>query len=133
MIDISQYVTEEDRPDRSFPTFAVRPTQMYPAMVSYIAEILKVGPVPDRYLDTKGTPNPVVMYYDEVKALPDDALELALVPYDSAKQLSQEKRQARNAALECARKWFTELLHQSISGKPMGVHILAEDSSFRLC
>lgn len=134
MIDVKQFVTNEERPGRDFPTFAVRPKQMYPAMIAHIKETLADAKLaPTRVLDLAGTPNPLVMYHDEAKSLRADAFDLALVPAAQAATLSVEQRLARNAALECARKWFTELLHQSNGGKPMGVHILAEDLSFKLC
>jgi len=134
MIDLTKVVTREERPehpDRVF--FAVKPSEMYPAMLAHIKETLATGKPPDKYLDTKGTPNPLVMYYDEAKRQSPEAWELAIVPYSQCGSLSADDKRTRNAALECARKWLTELLHRSIGGTPMGLHILAEDKKFKLC
>jgi hypothetical protein len=113
--------------------FEVSPAVMYPAMVTEVKAALKEGKGPAKFLDTEGTPNPLRMYYDDAKQIGSEAFDLALVPYDSATGLSADDKSKRNAALECARKWFTELLHQSIGGKPMGLRIAAEDKQYKLC
>jgi len=114
--------------------FVVKPSEIYPAMIAEIKAILGDDKLaPDKFLDLKGTPNPLRMYYDEAKSLGADGMDLALVPHAETSDLKASGKIDRNRALECARKWFTELLHQSIGGKPMGLRILAEDKAFKLC
>jgi hypothetical protein len=133
MINVKEFVTVEEHPDRDFPTFAIKPTEMYPAMIAHIKEALVEGKGPSRFLDLEGTLNPLCMYWDEAKILGTAGMDLGLVPHAQTVDFDAKDKARRNVALECARKWFTELLHQSIGGKPMGVHILAEDYSFKLC
>jgi hypothetical protein len=130
-MDPLKFVVLEQRENEDRAFYAVKPSEIYPAMIEHIKETLVAGKAPAKFLDTEGTPNPLCMYHDEAKRLPAKALDLALVPY--AEALGTAEKSERNAALECARKWFTELLHQALRGAPIGLHILSEDRTFKLC
>ena len=112
--------------------FEAKPSEMYPAMIAHIKELLASGKGPAKYLDLEGSQNPLIMYWDEAKKIGAGGMDLALVPYSQAVSMDDVGKKLRNAALECARKWFTELLHQSIGNKAMGLRILAEDRAFKL-
>jgi hypothetical protein len=114
-------------------SFEVAAADLYPAAVAEITAALKANKAPAKFLDTEGTPNPMRMYWDDALKIGADAFDLALVPHKDAVAMSDAQKAKRNAALECARKWFTELLHQSIKCQPMNLKITADtEKTFRL-
>ncbi|MBN1567938.1 MAG: hypothetical protein JXA73_08820 [Acidobacteria bacterium] len=113
--------------------FEVAGSDLYPTMIKEIKEALASGKAPAKFLDTDGTPNPLRTYWGEAQAIGASNLDLALVPFKEAVSLQTAQKQSRNTALECARKWFTELLHQSVKFQPMRLHITTDENrTFRL-
>lgn len=97
--------------------FAVQPAELYPATLAHIQKVLE-GQRP---------PDPLGMYFDAARRLAPAAwaaaeLERAACPVDLLA--------VRAEALEIARLWFTEMLHQAAAG-PIGLHIL-KDERYRL-
>jgi hypothetical protein len=136
-MDLSKFAVSID-PGENFINakvgFEVEAAKLYPAMVADIKDALNTGKGPDKYLDTNGTPNPLAMYWADAQRLGGNAFDLALVPFDSCAELSAADKAKRNDALECARKWFTELLHQSVNGESMFLHITSDaEKTFKLC
>lgn len=80
-------------------------------------------------------PNPIFeLILPDAKKLPQAAWEMALQPMTDetgAFLLPGENRMVRAAALECARKLFTELLHQMTGGGPMSIR-LSKDVTYRI-
>jgi len=85
----------------------VDPGEMYPRTIEDIRHSLATD-----------TDYPLLMIKAMVKELPVEAWDLALVG---------EKSELRARALEVARLWFTEKLHQTISHHSMTLHILKDD------
>lgn len=118
MIDVMRLATREtDTPaarevaQAGYISFAVDPTKMYPAIVEHILLTLESKTRPDGALDK---------LYRDALALSARAWELALTPLDEVDAIDLKMRAK---ALECGRKWFTELLHRA-AGCPMRLHIL---------
>jgi len=137
MIDIKKLAKETTPSDKAKALvgaevgFEIAGAELYPATIDEIQACLGVGKGPAKFADTEGTPNALHQYWTEAQRLGTGAFELARMRYDQCGGLSPEQKKARNAALECARKWFTEVLHQSVGGQPMGLHITGKE--FKLC
>lgn len=113
---VAQRIAEpEERPDDEYTWWAVTPSRMYPATLRVIEYCLK----------TQQIPAGQGQYYAEAQRLPAEAWRWARVHRD---QVPAEHLPTRAAALDLARRWFIEALHQE-TGAPIGVHILAEGDS----
>lgn len=99
--------------------FVVEPGEMYPATVDHIVTRLKVQARPGGAL---------TVLYDQASQLPVEAWQWALRPLADC---PAGAREARAEALEIARLWFTETLHQAVSQQAIGLHIL-KDETYRL-
>lgn len=100
--------------------FEVKPAEIYPAALADLQSALEAHRAVDRALST---------YKAQAVQLPPEAWGLAFVPRDEL--TSQAAIVARAQALELARLWFTEYLHQSIDGGLLEIRIL-KDEDWRL-
>lgn len=91
----------------------VDPADMYPATIAHIRSRIASSSVPDGALKQE---------YDAAKLVPESAWDMALVP--------DAGNPDRAAALEIARRWFTEVLHQAV-GAPMRLRI-TRDLTYKL-
>ena len=69
--------------------------------------------------------NALQLSADAAGRLPTDAFDLALKPLAD---IDPARRADRAAALECARLWFTELLHAAQGGGPMAIRWLKAEA-----
>ena len=114
--NIFDLVTVEERPeDPQVTWFAVDPAVMYPAMRIHILGAIVAGRTPPEHLK---------VHYQDAMAVTQQGWESMEMPRD---QVDPDLVDARVAALECARRWFTAMLHVTIGGAPMGVHILKNE------
>lgn len=99
---------------REIPEFEIDPDTMYPATIEEIQLALAgegVFPIRDHEV--------------AAKSLPEFAWGLALTPRDQVEEW--EKLAIRAKALELARLWFTERIHQAVDHVPMKIHILKSE------
>jgi hypothetical protein len=107
--------------------FAVKPAEIYPAALADIKEALQkeMGDIPQEFRTVFIEARDV----GKKQGVPrDEAFALALKP--RAGLQSPKKIQARAAALEAARRWFTRCLKEQFK-KPFGLHIL-KDGAYQL-
>ena len=128
---VGQLVEVEEREninDRTY--YAVDPAKVYPATVKEIVRRLDEEDVPARYVQAGGEirDNPLLRLFGRAKEIPPQAWDHAL---ESRENYPAKAREARGKALEIARLWFTEVLHQENDYAPLGVHIL-KDERYRL-
>jgi len=124
--------------------YAIKPKDLYPAMITYIQSALTF-PINDvlRGLNRRGR-RAIRPLYNRAKALPAHAWQLALMPRDTVEEENPLSRLFRGqpasraealliraAALECARLWYTELLHERCAHRPLHLHI-TRDTRYRL-
>lgn len=100
--------------------FVVHPGVLYPDTIAHVREIVQAQREP--------THSALKQLYDEALLLPADVWSWALVDRDAVEAAHVADRAA---ALEIARRWATELLHQTVGGVPMAIRILA-DPRYRL-
>lgn len=118
-MDVFAIATPEDRPDApDYTAYVVDPEMLYPETVNHILSVLGIGTIPAGALR---------QYYLEAQRLNLSAWDLALTPLEAC---PAAQRIDRAQALELARLWFTELLHEAHGG-PVLVHILA-NGKYRL-
>ncbi len=103
--------------------FVVSPDDLYPAAIEHVKGVLERGARPDGALG---------ILYDQGERLPAEAWAWAMKPCNEFAQAEPEAVAARAAALEVARLWFTEMLHQGIGQEPMTLHIERGDGRWRL-
>lgn len=96
--------------------FVVEPAQLYPAAIADLIEVVEAGRQPSHPA--------LIAPYHRAKALGAGGLRLALV---ARAQCPPDDLTIRAEALEVARLWFTEKLHQAIDHAPMGLHITKDD------
>lgn len=117
-MNVMEIARPEERADGRLG-FVVEPGEMYPAAIAHICQRLEVQARPG------GT---LTVLYDQASQLPAEAWEWALRPLAAC---PDGARGARAEALEIARLWFTETLHQAVSQQAIGLHIL-KDETYRL-
>jgi hypothetical protein len=129
-IDALAMATPEERAGFSRPYYAVDPGEFYPATVAAIKAQLETGKTPPRYIQAGGEirQNPLVELYQRATKVPEQSWDHALEPGDN---YPPKARANRREALEVARLWFTETLHQQLDYAPLGLHIL-KDERYRL-
>ena len=127
---VAPLVEVEDRgiEDRTF--YAVDPAKVYPKTIAEIKRVLEQEELPPRYIQSGGEirDNPLLRLFRMAKEVPVQAWDHALEPGDT---YPPKAREQRRKALELARLWFTEVLHQETDYAPMGVHVL-KDERYRL-
>jgi hypothetical protein len=104
--------------------FAVRPAEIYPAAIAEIKEALqkKMGDIPQEFRTVFIEARDV----GKKQGIPrNEAFALALK--SRAGLQSPKKVDARAAALEAARRWFTRALKEQFK-KPFGLHILKDEA-----
>lgn len=92
---------------------AVDPADLYPAAIAHVVEVMKSG---------ASVSGPLAIELAAARALPDDAWANALIArsdFDDSQTLEIDQRRQ---ALEIARRWYTEMLHQAI-GAPISIRI----------
>ena len=94
--------------------FEIDPDKLYPAALAHVAEAI----------DRARPPEPLGQLWDAGRLVGAQAFADAVT--------GKPGDRARAAALEVARLWFTELLHQAVGGAAMNVHILKGDGKWRL-
>jgi hypothetical protein len=129
--DALALVSKEDRDNvinRDY--YEVVPKKVYPATIKEITRRLALEEPPARFVQAGGEirDNPLRDLFIRAGALPPQAWDHALAAREN---FPPRAREARAEALEIARLWFTEVLHQQIDYAPLGVHIL-KDEAFRL-
>lgn len=118
MLDVFSIARVGDLTADGYRQVVADPADLYPAAIAHIRSRLQTASVPDGALRQE---------WDTALTLPTDAWEAALV---DGSALVGPAREARAAALECARRWFTEVLHQAIGG-PMQLKI-TKDLTYKL-
>lgn len=83
--------------------FEVQPSEMYPAALADLQDAIR---------ENRAVGSALSIYQGQARGLGQEAWELALVPRDQV--TSRAAITSRAQALELARLWFTEHLHQSI-------------------
>jgi hypothetical protein len=128
--DPQSMVTVEEREGYDREYVAVAPKDLYSKTVAHIKAVLKEGKAPARYIDVGGEirQNPLVELYGRAVRVPEQSWDHALEPGDN---YPPKARTNRAEALEVARLWFKEVLHQQIDYKPLGLHI-TKDERYRL-
>lgn len=128
--DALALATVEDRPgviDRTY--YAIAPAALYEASIAHLRAALADGRPPRRMVivDDEEIDNALRPIFDEARGIPPHAWDLALAPADG---LDPADREQRRRALDVARRWFTEWLHQQLDYAPLGLHI-TKDERFR--
>lgn len=134
---------EHRRDDNERVTYQVQPRVVYPMMVAYIRQALGETPADVTHGLRPKTVSAIRPLLQQAKALPPEAWELALVPradVEAANLITRLRNRwpdketalsVRGQALEIARLWFTELLHERVGYMPLRVHI-TKDERWRL-
>lgn len=128
--NVLDFCTVEKREDPAYVWYAVIPSTIYPATLARIQEVLSAGiALPDELI---GSANLEVAPADGAKqlmrmakAVPAIGWSLALRPRNEVTDKSQIE--ARAAALECARRWFTKALKLKVA-RPLGLRIVKDDA-----
>jgi hypothetical protein len=123
---LGEYLTDEMRASIEETTllrhrwswYTVDPNDLYPAALAHVHTALGFDK-PDGALAQE---------WDAGQMLPPDIW--ARAARESREDFDDEGLAARAAALEIARRWFTELLHKA-NGQPIGLHI-EKDERWRL-
>lgn len=118
MLDVFSIARVGDQVEGGYRPVEVDPADLYPATIAHIRGRLATASVPDGALKQE---------WDQALSIPTDAWEAALV---DGSALTGSAREQRAAALEIARRWFTEVLHQAIGG-PMQLKI-TRDLTYKL-
>lgn len=119
MLNLSTIFKPAERDDERLG-FVANPAELYPQAITHVRRIVEEQLIPS---------HPALQQlYEEAKALPAEAWDLALLDKD---EVEAALHSIRAAALEIARQWATELLHQLIGGGPMAIKIL-KDLRYRL-
>lgn len=119
MLNLPAIFAPAERDDERL-AFVADPSELYPAAIAHVRRIVEQELLPN---------HPALeQLYLQAKALPAEAWDLALLDKDNVEEALYE---IRAAALEIARQWATELLHQLIGGGPMAIKI-PKDLRFRL-
>lgn len=131
MIEVMEFVEQEERPGSEYECYQVEPGEMYPAMLDHIEAVL-AGEDPYENVMARSAGD-VRLYHSQAQRLDSQAWGLARVPRDDFDDAADvEDLMLRGEALEIARLWFTALMRQAIRYRPLGLHILAGDGSWRL-
>lgn len=130
---LSLATPEKRDDDKGYNWYAVDPAVVYPETVKRILDVLQSGELPQELVDDKAPveidPRSVArQYLAEARSMPEKAWEWSLT--DRTEFKDPEQITARAAALELARRWFTQALHVAVGGS-LGVHIL-KDERFKL-
>ena len=91
----------------------VDPADLYPSTIAHIVDVLKSG---------ASVSGPLASELAAARDLPDQAWADALIArrdFDDSQTLEIDQRRQ---ALEIARRWYTEMLHQAI-GRPISIRI----------
>jgi len=110
---VDSLVTEVEAIQPGARRFEVEPSEMYPAVLADLQNAVENNRAVSTALGT---------YKAQGAQLDPEAWELALVP--RGELTSQAALAARSQALELARLWFTERLHQHIDHAPLELRIL---------
>ena len=94
------------------------PADLYPQTIAHIRQRLAANSAPDGALKQE---------WDAALQIPQAAWEVALLPKG---QVNESAHALRAAALEIARRWFTEVLHQAVGG-PVALRI-TRDLTYKL-
>ena len=114
-------------------TYEITPDALYPAALAEVQAKIALDDAAYRAWTTT-LPEQTAMFLrtlrTEAKRLPADSWALAL---QSKADVPAERHADRAAALEIARRWFTEVLHYQCGYELIGLRILrSEDGRFRL-
>ena len=118
MLDVFSIAIPEARAD-DYQWFIVAPSALYPAAVAHV-NAMRHQPRPQGALG---------MYWDDAQSIPEPVWGYALCSLADIAD-SPLARANRARLLECARLWFTEMLHAAV-GAAIGVHI-TKDEHWRL-
>jgi hypothetical protein len=116
-MNVLQYAALEEREGDDRSWFSVQPGEVYPAALEELADAVQSGQAPKD--------PPLASLYARAAALGPEGLRLGTEPRDA---LPDELVPVRAEALEIARLWFTEQLHQAVEGRPIGLHIARDDA-----
>lgn len=105
MLNVLSVARVGDLNEAGYRAVEVDPADLYPQTIAHIRQRLLTESAPDGALRQE---------WDQALTLPRDAWDLALVA--ATDDMPAPDRAARAAALEIARRWFTEVLHQAIGG-----------------
>ncbi len=119
-MDLEKLTTEVKPLGPGARRFEVKPSEMYPAAIADLRATLESG---------RAVSGALAMYKGKAQSVDVEAWGLALLPRGDV--TSSVAIRARAVALELARLWFTESLHQSIDHAPMELRIL-KDGDWRL-
>lgn len=119
-MDLKHLTTEVESIQPSTRRFEVEPSEIYPAAVTDLLLALEEG---------RAVAGALAMYKAQARQVDTETWELAMLPRDSV--TSPVAVAARATALELARLWFTETLHQSIDHVSMELCIL-KNADWRL-
>jgi hypothetical protein len=101
--------------------FEIGPGVLYPEAIADIRALLASGYLPQA--KTKAGMDALMILHTQAKRVPAEAWDMAL----SAEPPLPERGEIRAMALELARLWFTEKLHQAVDYKPMALRILKDE------
>lgn len=120
MMQLDELTTEVEAAQSDARRFEVEPSEMYPAALDDLRREADSSWFVSTARET---------YKQQAAQLPEEAWELALVPRGEVS--SHAALVVRSQALELARLWFTECLHQHIDYAPLELRILG-DADWRL-
>jgi hypothetical protein len=138
-VDLEKLTTEVKAVQPRARRFEVEPSEMYPAALADVQVALEENRAVSgalvlyKHRATQLAVEAVASWQENddfiltrtVKHVDTKAWELALLPRDSI--TDARAVEIRAEALEIARLWFTERLHQFINHAPMELHILKDD------
>lgn len=117
---VSEFAVEASPVQPEARRFQVKPSAMYPAALADLQDALETNRTVSTALET---------YKAQAAQLDPEAWGLALTV--RGELTSRAALLARSGALELARLWFTESLHQFIDHGLLEIHIL-KDEDWRL-
>lgn len=115
-MDLEKLTTEVEAIQPGARRFEVKPSKMYPAAIADLRAALE---------ENRAVSGALVMYKGQAGRVDAEAWGLALMSRES--MTSQAAIATRMIALDLARLWFTEYLHQSINHAPLELRILKDD------
>ena len=119
MLNVFDVSTRNPEREDGYVSYDINPDTMFPTTVTHIQDALTFAR-PDSALGR---------LWDKAKERDEDAWTWALAPRGDV--AGEHARSERDLALEIARLWFTEMLHQA-TGAPIRVHILKGSGNWRL-
>lgn len=130
--DAKSLATIEDRPKDEYTWYAVDPGIIYPATIERIVTVLTFNVYPEELNDPATHPQidsraAGRIILNAAAEIPAKGWTDALKPRDTFDNLKDaEAVKVRAAALDIARRWFTQALHvqEGGDGTPLGIHIL---------